>query len=56
VSREEEVADDVQRLTNFLSVLVGEAAQLHLPLPENVTDCLTSLATWARLLREETSR
>lgn len=53
MSREEEVADDVQRLTNFLSVLVGEAAQLHLPLPEDVTDCLAALAAWARQLREQ---
>jgi hypothetical protein len=52
VSRQEELAEDVQRLVNFLSVLVGEAAQLQLPLPENVTDCLTALATWARQLRE----
>jgi hypothetical protein len=52
VSREQELAEDLQRLVNFLSVLVGEAAQLQLPPPENVTDCLTSLATWARQLRE----
>jgi hypothetical protein len=56
VTRQEELAEDVQRLTNFLSVLVGEAAQLHLPLPENVTDCLTALATWARQLREPDAR
>jgi hypothetical protein len=56
VTRQEELAEDVQRLTNFLSVLVGEAAQLHLPLPANVTDCLTSLATWARQLREPDAR
>jgi hypothetical protein len=54
VSREQELAEDVQRLTNFLSVLVGEAAQL--PLPENVTDCLLALATWARQLRESDAR
>ena len=53
MSRQQELAEDVQRLTNFLSVLVGEAAQLHLPLPQNVTDCLSSLATWARQLRDQ---
>jgi hypothetical protein len=52
VSRQQELAEDVQRLVNFLSVLVGEAVQLQLPLPENVTECLTALATWARQLRE----
>ena len=52
MSRQEELAEDVQRLTNFLSVLVGEAAQLQLPLPENVTECLATLAAWARQLRE----
>ena len=51
MSRQEELAEDVQRLVNFLSVLVGEAVQLQLPLPENVTECLSSLATWARQLR-----
>jgi hypothetical protein len=56
MSRQEELAEDVQRLVNFLSVLVGEAAQLQLPLPENVTDCLTSLATWSRQLRESDAR
>jgi hypothetical protein len=56
VNREEELAEDVQRLVNFLSVLIGEAAQLGLPLPENVTECLTSLATWARQLRESDAR
>jgi hypothetical protein len=52
VSREQELAEDVQRLVNFLSVLIGEAAQLQLPLSENITGCLTALATWARQLRE----
>jgi hypothetical protein len=56
MSRQEELAEDVQRLTNFLSVLVGEAAQLQLPLPENVTGCLSALATWARQLREANAR
>jgi hypothetical protein len=56
VSRQQELAEDVQRLTNFLSVLVGEAAQLQLPLSENVTECLASLATWARQLRESDAR
>lgn len=56
VSREEELAEDVQRLVNFLAVLIGEAAQLGLPLPESVTECLTSLATWARQLRESDAR
>lgn len=56
MSRQAELAEDVQRLTNFLSILIGEAAQLHLPLPENVTDCLAALATWARQLREPGAR
>jgi hypothetical protein len=56
VSRQQELAEDVQRLTNFLSVLVGEAAQLQLPLPKNVTECLTALTTWSRQLRESDAR
>jgi hypothetical protein len=56
VSRQEELAEDVQRLVNFLSVLIGEAAQLQLPLPEDVTGCLQALATWARQLRESDAR
>ena len=56
MSRQEELAEDVQRLVNFLSVLVGEAAQLELPLPQEATDCLSTLATWARQLRESDAR
>jgi hypothetical protein len=46
-----ELATDVHRIAGFLGVVIGEAAHLHLPVPEDVSTCLVTLTTWERELR-----
>jgi hypothetical protein len=50
VSRQQELAEDVHKLSSFLAVLVAEAAHLGLPVPASMHFCLCELAAWERKL------
>jgi hypothetical protein len=54
--RRQQVADDLRRVTGFLTTLVAEAEHLHLLVPANAPEILESLRTWARQLREPDAR
>jgi hypothetical protein len=50
-----ELATDVHRIAGFLGVVIGEAAHLHLDVPEDVSISLLSLTSWERQLRTPAS-
>jgi hypothetical protein len=49
VSRQQELAEDVGKLSSFLAILVAEAAHLGLPVPD--PSFLASLGAWEKQLR-----
>jgi hypothetical protein len=50
--RREVLADDVRRLAGLAESCVGEAALLHLPVPEDVARCIAAWRSWQRQLEQ----
>jgi hypothetical protein len=50
--RQAQVADDLRRLTGFLTALISEARHLKLPVPSNAPEIVDSRYAWLDQLRD----
>ena len=48
--RRQQLSEDIRRIRGFLSVVVGEATHLELPVPANAQEIIASLDAWQRQL------
>jgi sensor histidine kinase regulating citrate/malate metabolism len=48
--RRQQLVSDLRRISGFLSVVVGEARHLRLPVPANAQEIIASLDAWEQQL------